>query len=315
MSKFVDSIIGHAIGDAMGVATEFNPREKLMANPVVEMIESVVHNQPAGTWSDDTSMEIATIDSFIEKKCFDYDDIMKRWEAWIANGDYSCNGVTFDVGRTCLSAVTKYHIGTKPLECGLTSINSNGNGSLMRILPVALYCYSKKSSDSEIISLVNDISSLTHAHDISKMGCFIYVKFVIYLLEGLSKEDAYKKIQKEDYSSYSEEAINVYDRILKNNIYDYPLDEIKSSGYVVDTLECVLWILLNAETYRDCIVTSTNIGEDTDTIGAILGSMAGIIYGYDNIPVEWLEKLRRKDYLIDLANKFESAILGSINPF
>ena len=315
MSKFVDSIIGHAIGDAMGVATEFNSREKLMANPVVEMIESVVHNQPAGTWSDDTSMEIATIDSFIEKKCFDYDDIMKRWEAWIANGDYSCNGVTFDVGRTCLSAVTKYHTGTKPLECGLTRINSNGNGSLMRILPVALYCYSKKSSDSEIISLVNDISSLTHAHDISKLGCYIYVKYIIYLLEGLSKEDAYKKIQKEDYSSYSEEAINVYDRILKNNIYDYPLDEIKSSGYVVDTLECVLWILLNAETYRDCIVTSTNIGEDTDTIGAIVGSMAGIIYGYDNIPVEWLEKLRRKDYLIDLANKFESAILGSIKPF
>lgn len=308
MSKFVGGIVGHAIGDAMGVATEFNPREKLMANPVVEMIESVVHNQPAGTWSDDTSMEIATIDSFIEKKCFDYDDIMKRWEAWIANGDYSCNGVTFDVGRTCLSAVTKYHTGTKPLECGLNDIRSNGNGSLMRILPVALYCYSKKSSDSEIISLVNDISSLTHAHDISKMGCFIYVKFVIYLLEGLSKEDAYKKIQKEDYSSYSEEAINVYDRILKNDIYDYPLDEIKSSGYVVDTLECVLWILLNAETYRDCIVTSTNIGEDTDTIGAILGSMAGIIYGYDNIPVEWLEKLRRKDYLIDLANKFETAV-------
>lgn len=315
MSKFVDSIIGHAIGDAMGVATEFNPREKLMANPVVDMVKSVVHNQPEGTWSDDTSMEIATIDSFIEKKCFDYDDIMKRWVGWINNAEYTCNGVTFDVGRTCLNAINKYYSGSSPLECGLNDISSNGNGSLMRILPVALYCYSKNSNDSEIISLVNDISSLTHAHDISKLGCFIYVKFVIYLLSGLSKEEAYSNIKSLDYSVYSVEAINVYDRILKNNIYDYPLDEIKSSGYVVDTLECVLWILFNKNSYRNCIITSTNIGEDTDTIGAILGSMAGIIYGYDNIPVEWLEKLRRKDYLIDLANKFENAILGNIKPF
>ena len=308
MSKYVDAIIGHAIGDAMGVPTEFYSREELMSNPVVEMIKAKYINQPEGSWSDDTSMEIATIDSFIEKGGFDYDDIMTKWVYWVKNGDYSCNGIAFGMGRTCLSAMTKYYSGGKALECGLTDIKSNGNGSLMRILPVALYSYTKKLDDKEIIKLVNDISSLTHAHDISKLGCYIYVKYVIYLLEGLSKEEAYKKIQKEDYSMYSKEAIDAYNRILNNDIKEYSLKTIKSSGYVVYSLECSLWILLNADSYRDCIVAAINMGDDTDTIGAITGSMAGIIYGYNSIPKEWLEKLQRREYLEDLANKFEEAV-------
>ena len=308
MSKYVDGIVGHAIGDAMGVPTEFFTRDKLMANPVVDMIKAPYINQPEGSWSDDTSMEIATVESFIEKKSFDYDDIMKKWVEWIRDGAYSCNGTAFGMGRTCLAAITKFYTGNKPLDCGLRDIKSNGNGSLMRILPIALYCYSKRLDDNQIINLVNDISSLTHAHDISKMGCFIYVKFVIYLLSGLSKEEAYNNIKNLDYSMYSDEAINVYDRILKNDIKEYSLKTIKSTGYVVDTLECALWIFLNAESYKDCIVASTNIGDDTDTIGAIVGSMAGILYGYDSIPARWLDKLQRKDYLIDSAKRFENCL-------
>ena len=305
MSKYVDAIIGHAIGDAMGVPTEFCDREKLLANPVTKMISSPKVGEPAGSFSDDTSMEIATIDSFIEKGKFDYADIMQKWSNWIDNGDYTPNGNIFDVGRTCLTAIRKFCDGVNPIECGLDGVNSNGNGSLMRILPVALYSYTKRFNDSEIINLVNDISSLTHSHDISKLGCYIYVKYVIYLLEGYSKEEAYEKIQQNDYSSYSKEAIAVYDRILKNNIKKYPLNKINSSGYIVDTLECALWILLNAKSYKEAIISSTNIGQDTDTIGAVLGSMAGIIYGIDSIPKSWLKKLIKRDYLMELALKFE----------
>ena len=309
MSKYVDSIIGHAIGDAMGVPTEFCMREKLLKNPVTTMTGYGSHPVPPGTWSDDTSMEIATIESFIENGEFNYFDIMTKWTSWLKNTEYTATGVVFDVGRTCLSAINKFNSGEYPLESGDKSINSNGNGSLMRILPVALYSYSKKLSNQEIINLTNNISSLTHAHDISKLGCYIYVKYVIYLLEGLSKEEAYKKVQQEDYSSYNKEAIDKYERILKNNIKDYSMSEIKSSGYVVDTLECAFWILLNSNSYKEAIITSTNIGEDTDTIGAITGSMAGIIYGIESIPKEWLNKLQRKDYLIDLASKFEEKLI------
>ena len=310
MSKFIDSIIGHAVGDAMGVPTEFCIREHLLEKPVKEMVGSVKTGQPAGSWSDDTSMEIATIDSFIENKEFNYDDIMHKWEEWINNAKYTANNDTFDVGRTCLRAIYNHTQGKEPLECGIDGESNNGNGSLMRILPVALYSYYRKLPDSEIIKLTNEVSSLTHKHDISKLGCYIYVRYIMYLLDGKDKFEAYNLIKKIDYSSYGKKNISKYDRILKHDISKYTLDEILSTGYVVDTLECALWILLNAKNYRETIIATTNIGNDTDTIGAVAGSMAGIIYGYDSIPKEWLDKLMRRDYLIDLANNFEKEVMN-----
>ena len=309
MSKYVDAIIGHAIGDAMGVPTEFCFREKLLANPVTSMTGFGSHRVPAGTWSDDTSMEIATMDAYINNGYWNYDDIMLNFGDWINDARFTANDFNFDVGRTCLTAIRNYiSHGTPALESGLNDYLSNGNGSLMRILPVALYSYSKDLSDPEIIKLVNDVSSLTHRHDISKLGCYIYVKYVIYLLKGLSKEEAYEEIKKCDYSSYEKESIDVYERILKNNIKEYSIDDISSSGYIVDTLECALWILLNSKSYRDTIIASTNIGNDTDTIGAVAGGMAGIIYGIDSIPEDWLNTLKKKDYLMSLTLEFEKKV-------
>lgn len=310
MSKFIDSIIGHAVGDAMGVPTEFCIREYLLKNPVKEMIGSDKTGQPAGSWSDDTSMEIATIDSFIQNKEFNYDDIMHKWEEWINKAKYTANNDTFDVGRTCLRALRNHSLGTEPLKCGIDGEQSNGNGSLMRILPVALYSYYRKLDVNEIIKLTNELSSLTHKHDISKLGCYIYVRYIMFLLDGKNKNEAYELIKTLDYSTYDEYAISKYERILKNDIASYTIDNILSSGYVVDTLECALWILLNANSYKETIIATTNIGNDTDTIGAIAGSMAGIIYGYDSIPTSWIDKLMRKDYLIGLASDFEKEVMN-----
>lgn len=310
MSKFIDSIIGHAVGDAMGVPTEFCFREYLLKNPVKEMIGSDKTGQPAGSWSDDTSMEIATIDSFIQNKEFNYDDIMHKWEEWINEAKYTANNDTFDVGRTCLRAIRNHSLGTEPLKCGIDGEQSNGNGSLMRILPVALYSYYRKLDVNEIIKLTNELSSLTHKHDISKLGCYIYVRYIMFLLDGKNKNEAYELIKTLDYSTYDEYAISKYERILKNDIASYTIDNILSTGYVVDTLECALWILLNANSYKETIIATTNIGNDTDTIGAIAGSMAGIIYGYDSIPTSWIDKLMRKDYLIGLASDFEKEVMN-----
>lgn len=310
MSKFIDSIIGHAVGDAMGVPTEFCIREYLLKNPVKEMIESDKTGQPAGSWSDDTSMEIGTIDLFIQNKEFNYDDIMHKWEEWINEAKYTANNDTFDVGRTCLRAIRNHSLGTEPLKCGIYGEQSNGNGSLMRILPVALYSYYRKLDVNEIIKLTNELSSLTHKHDISKLGCYIYVRYIMFLLDGKNKNEAYELIKTLDYSTYDEYAISKYERILKNDIASYTIDNILSTGYVVDTLECALWILLNANSYKETIIATTNIGNDTDTIGAIAGSMAGIIYGYDSIPTSWIDKLMRKDYLIGLASDFEKEVMN-----
>ena len=309
-NQYLGAIIGHAVGDAMGFPTEFSRRDELLKNPVLEMIDSPDVGQPAGSWSDDTAMEIATIDSFIHKKCFDYKDIMDRWVKWISESEYTPTGVTFDIGRTCLKAIKKYCNGSAPLQCGSTSINENGNGSLMRILPVALYAYTRNLDDISIQRLTDEMSSLTNAHEVSRLGCYIYVQFVICLLKEYEKEDAYRYVQDLDYSSYNVNSINLYTRILDGQIEGQILDDIKSTGYIVDTLECVLWIFMNARNYKEAIIASTNIGGDTDTIGAIVGSMAGIYYGIDSIPSKWLDKLQRKEYLVELTSKFERCVKG-----
>ena len=313
MSKIVDSIIGLAMGDAMGVPLEFSIRKKLIEHPVTSMLGYGSHDVPAGSWSDDTTMTICEIESFNKNNKFDYDDIMKNYIKWVMNGEFTPTGELFDIGRTCLKAIRKYDEGkTSATKCGSTSIESNGNGSLMRILPVALYSYYKNLDESSIIKLTNEMSSLTHGHDISKLGCYIYVRYIMFLIDGFTKEESYLKIKELDYSSYSKESLEVYERILKNDIKNYKLDDIYSSGYVVDTLEASLWVLLNTNSYKQAIIGAINLGQDTDTIGAIVGSMAGVIYGINDIPKSWLENLKRKDYLMDLALSFDDLIVPKI---
>ena len=312
MSIIKDGIIGHAIGDAMGVPVEFKDREQLLENPVTDMRRSYAGSE--GTWSDDTSMEIATIDSFINNKGWNYDDIMINFGDWINDAKFTAANYTFDVGRTCLTAIRNYlQKGVPALESGLSDINSNGNGSLMRILPVAYYCFYKKLSNNDIYEFVKNISSLTHRHEISILGCYIYVLYVLKLLHGKDKYAAYNMIKLEDYSMFSNESLETYNRILKSDLNSLKVDDIKSSGYVVDTLEASLWVLLKAKNYKEAILGSVNLGGDTDTIGAITGSMAGIIYGYDSIPKNWINHLQRKEYIEDLCDKFEELFMESNN--
>ena len=112
-----------------------------------------------------------------------------------------------------------------------------------------------------------------------------------------------------DYSRFSKESLEVYSRILKDDIKRFNITKIKSSGYIVDTLEASMWVLLNAKDYREAIIGAINLGQDTDTIGAITGSMAGIVYGYDTIPEKWLSKLVKREYLEELCNNFEEVFV------
>ena len=310
MSKVVDAVIGHAIGDAMGVPTEFCIREKLLKNPVTEMIGFGSHPVPEGSWSDDTSMTIATMDAIInDDGKINLKDIMMNFYYWLKEAKFTPHGEVFDAGRTCIKAVINFSKGVGVDKCGLDDIYSNGNGSLMRIYPIALYAYYKHLKDKEIYNLVNEVSSLTHAHEVSKLGCYIYVRYILYLLDGLNKEEAYDKLKDINFNSlYDIDVVKMYSRILDENIKVLNIDDIKSSGYIVDTLEASFWILLNSKDYKEAIIASTNIGNDTDTIGAVTGAMAGIVYGVDSIPKEWLDKLVKKDYLVELANNFEKLI-------
>lgn len=303
-------VIGLIVGDAMGVPLEFYKREILMQNPTTEMKGYGSHDVPKGSWSDDSSMTLATIDAIIKDGCINYNTIATNFLEWMKNAKYTPTDRVFDIGRTCLRGIAKFESKQEVAEkCGGTSEMDNGNGSMMRILPLIYYCYSKNMNEKEIYDIVKNVSSITHRHEISIMGCFIYVMYGIELLNNRNLVQAYKKIKKIKYNTYfSEETINRYERILKKNIDKYSLDEIKSTGFIIDTLEATLWVLLNTNSYNQSIIGAINLGNDTDTVGACVGGLAGIYYEFENINRTWQSDLLKYDYIVDLCNKFNDVL-------
>jgi len=305
-----DSLYGFIVGDAFGVPVEFQSRKVLSIKPVTSMLEYGSHHVPKGTWSDDSSMTLATMDSIAKNPNIDYEDMMHRFIEWSEKAEYTATDIVFDIGITTSSALRNFMYQNKSAtEAGLSDIRSNGNGSLMRILPISLYVYTNIPEEDKKVEIINNASSLTHAHEISKMGCYIYTKFIEALLKGSSKEEAYKSICSIDYSKYySEETIKVYERILNGNLKSIGVDDISSSGYVVSTLEAVLWTILNTNSFQESIIKSVNLGNDTDTVGAITGSLAGILYGYSSIPKEWLDAIPKQDYLNGLITEYDKVL-------
>jgi len=307
--KMKAGIMGFAVGDALGVPVEFLNRDLLQRRPLKEMIGYGSHRVPEGTWSDDTSLMIAAMDSIKENGDVNFDDIMYKFTEWVNYAKYTATDELFDIGISTSKAISNFKRGEKPTNCGTKGINENGNGSLMRILPFVYYLKFSNFSEEEKTILINQASALTHAHEISQLGCKIYADYVTLLLDGVDKVKALDLLKEIDYNKYySNDSIKVYQRILKGDLKSLDIDQIRSSGYVVDSLEASLWCTVKNDTYEDAVVAAINLGEDTDTIGAITGSLNGIIYGKNNIPERWLNKLRKKDYLEELSNQFISTI-------
>lgn len=309
-------IIGFAVGDALGVPVEFTSRESRKKQPINEMLGYGSHKVPEGTWSDDTSMSIAFMDSVIECGSINYDDIMSKFCDWMINDNYTATNWLFDIGITTRNALSSFYTSrTNALNSGEKSENCNGNGSLMRMLPVAMYLYFNDYNDDEETQIINNLSSLTHAHEISMLGCKIFCDYMKNIFDGKSIEEAYEKIKKNNYKKYySDYAVNKFSRILQDDIRSYDESEISSSGYVVSSLEASLWCTLNSSNYEDAVKKAVNLGNDTDTIGAIVGGINGCVYGYSSIPDRWLSKLKKREYLEDLSNSFfETINLKNVN--
>ncbi len=302
-------LLGLAVGDALGVPVEFVSRDVLENNPVSEMQGYGTYKVPEGTWSDDTSLTIAAMDSVRQCKTVDYYDIMNKFSQWKNQAKYTATDEFFDIGMATSKAIHNFESGIEPAECGCRQVFENGNGSLMRMLPFAYYLASRNFTEEEKVCLINDASSLTHAHEISRLGCKIYSDYISFLLEGMDKEEALEAIGKIRYRDYySTESIKKYNRLLSKNFKNLTKDEIASSGYVVDSLEASIWCTLNSENYEEAVKMAVNLGKDTDTIGAITGSLNGIIYGKKSIPKRWLDKLKRRKFLEDISTGFIETI-------
>lgn len=305
MNRIRDSLYGLAIGDAIGVPIETEHRSKLLLSPVTKMLGYGNHDVDKGTWSDDTALTLATMDSISSTEKLDYTDMAERFCEWINNAKYTATNEIFGIGTTTKEALMRFwNDKIDAVKCGGKGVGENGNGSLMRMMPIAFYCYYKELDNISIYEIVSRSSSITHAHEISIMGCYIYVKYLIYILNGNDKKTSLKYIKKQEYPWFNEETKKEYSRILNDNIETLDIEDISSSGYIVYTLESVLWTILNTNSFNQAIIGAINLGEDTDTIGAITGSIAGILYGYDSINEEWINTLKNKEYLDYMSRKF-----------
>ena len=284
---------------------EFESRDYLNENPVVDMIGFGTHDQPKGTWSDDSSLTFCLAESLCNG--YDLNDIARNFVKWYSSELWTPYGKVFDIGIATRNAVHNIAKGHQPELCGGFEEKDNGNGSLMRILPLVFYLY--KENDVEVIyKKVKEVSSITHAHFRSVFACFIYVIYCLELLKGIDKIDAYKNMQNivSDFLSdkkFNPVEIQLFDRILKNSIAKYPENEIESSGYVLHSLEASLWCFLNWNTYEETVLKAVNLGGDTDTTAATTGGLAGIYYGMDSIPQKWIAALARKNDIDNLCER------------
>ena len=222
----------------------------------------------------------------------------------MVDGEYTPTGEVFDIGHTCYDAIVRYgRDWVEPLKCGGNTEMSNGNGSLMRIHPFVLYAYAKEIPFQEWMTMIKCGSMLTHAHERSVVGCLIYAFVLYHLLGTYGAQDlgAFELGLRRaacHLQNYNE--ISRYERMFKSDFASLPVDEIKSSGYVVDSLEAAIWCVFTTRSYRECVLKAVNLGRDTDTVAGLAGGLAGALYGYDNIPNEWKETLLKRDYIEEM---------------
>ncbi|MGN0804130.1 MAG: ADP-ribosylglycohydrolase family protein [Candidatus Coproplasma sp.] len=296
-------VIGHAVGDALGVPVEFSNREMLDNNPVTDMRDFGTYAVPKGSWSDDTSMSIAALDA-IGEYGLNFNRVMQNFGRWYYKSEFTPAGKMFDVGNTCSEAIENYFKLKLPLnQCGLNSEYSNGNGSLMRIHPFVLYLVNRSYSIEEKLKIIHIASALTHAHRRSKIGCGIYAVILWELLENPDKESIYVGLSKAKVYYKGEEQLRYYARLFNAGFKDVSRDLIKSGGYIVESLEAAVWCLLTTDSYREAVLKAVNLGYDTDTVGAICGGLAGALYGYEAIPQEWRDTLLKREYIEGLCDK------------
>lgn len=302
-NKIYGGLFGLCVGDALGVPVEFSTREEREQDPIKEMRAYGTYHQPFGTWSDDTSLTICLIDAI--NRGYSVQRVAKNFVKFYEKGYFTPYGEVFDIGNSTRDSIIKISTGKNPIDCGGRTEIDNGNGSLMRILPIAFY--GKNLNGQELVKLIEEISSLTHGHNRSKLACIFYVEFAIQIIEGYGKEESLDRtiafVNSHCMKSYSDEFRN-FEKILTKKIVSVARDEIKSTGYVIDTLEAVLWTFFNADGYRDTILKAINLGGDTDTIAAIVGGIAGIYYGVNNIPKEWIQSIVKKEELYQMFEQF-----------
>ena len=290
LKKYQGCLLGLATGDALGTTVEFKARGSF--TPLTDIVGGGPFRLQAGQWTDDTSMALCLAHSLLDSKGFDANDQMVRYNNWRVNGYMSSNGRCFDIGVTVSEAISQYLNSNDPFS-GPTNPFSAGNGSLMRLAPIPMLY----SPDIEqVIHFAKQSSRTTHGAQESVEACAYFATLLHAAFSGIDKQSLL------ECSLYQANTRKIVE-IQALHYLDKSIDQIKGSGYVVESLEAALWCFAKTDNFSDAILTAANLGDDADTTAAICGQIAGAFYGIDAIPEAWQQKITMKDEIIALANQ------------
>ena len=297
MNNIEKSIYGFIIGDACGVPFEFRERDTFKCDEMIECNCESFHHVPLGTWSDDTSLMLCTLNAF----CASQNNIKEVYKQncidWLYEGKYTPDGIVFDIGNACRKMIAEYKTGVKNMDAD--KVTANGNGGLMKISPISFLGI---EDDEEIVYYINLFNKESHNHYISNYGCLIYIKLLKDMLLGSNIKDAIQNLKiKNEFKT------NEYKRIYDKSILDEKRYKIKSTGYVVHTLEAAIWCTATSASFEEAVFKAVNLGDDTDTVAAITGSFAGIQFG---IPKHLLNNIRGLNIVLNEIKNFENAHLN-----
>ena len=290
LDHYKGGLLGLAAGDAVGTTVEFSPRGSFP--PVTDMTGGGPFRLPAGAWTDDTSLALCLAASLVEKGTFDAQDQMDRYWRWYRKGYMSSTGRCFDIGNTTWAGLQHYKDTGDPYSSDKDAWRA-GNGSIMRLAPVALFYF---PNPDEITCYCGESSRTTHGAPECIQACQFLGGVLYRALMGADKQAVLLGDNQGAYSSPGIKAIAGGDYFQKQE------SEIRGTGYVVESLEAALWCFWVTETFEEAILKAANLGDDADTTAAVCGQVAGAFFGVSGIPSMWLEKLVMRREIEDLAN-------------
>ncbi|MDH5178304.1 MAG: ADP-ribosylglycohydrolase family protein [Gammaproteobacteria bacterium] len=290
LDKAKGMLVGLAAGDAVGTTVEFKMRGSFP--PVTDMTGGGPFNLAKGKWTDDTSMALCLADSLLACSGFDATDQMQRYCRWYKEGYMSSTGRCFDIGGTTADALNRFSVTGDPFA-GSTDPRSAGNGSVMRLAPVAITYQHDRDA---LLQFAADSSRTTHGCDEAVESCRL---FAVQLALAMQGKDKTTILTGHGYNSPAEKV----ERIGRGEYLDKGYNQLSGSGYVINTLETALWCFAHTNNFRDAILMTVNVGDDADTTAAVCGQIAGAFYGYEGIPAEWRAALYMEKEITEQAGK------------
>lgn len=286
-SKFRGAMLGLAIGDALGSTLEFSSRDS--RPKVTDLVGGGPFNLSPGEWTDDTSMALCMAHSLVRKEFFCPTDHLDLYSLWWKKGYFSVNGACFDIGNTVVDALSRYQR-TGESYPGSTDEKAAGNGSLMRLVPMALFYF---SDPERCIRYCGSSSKTTHGAQEAVDACRYFGALIHGAIKGEKKEKLTQGLYEPLPGIWEKEPLVQSIVRVATGAYKKSRNEISSSGYVVDTLEAAIWAFHHTENFEDGAILSANLAGDSDTVAAIYGQLAGAYYGEALMNPEWIKKLAK----------------------